>query len=246
MAEDLLAVELAAAASGSGTVGRPLIDRGVDVYLRRLRSLLALPLQVKAFRHVSPDGTVAENIAVDDMRDLPTGYLAMVHLPPPHDQLYRRVYLIPIREFRRQCPRTNSYGIESYRFIANFGGSAPDIWSPFAMDLQVLADWIASIPDWSKPIPLLAVSGKPGTPTTVEDPGNFSISGLGTLWAAAELERAGGHEIMVVEDRVRLDPVTLLVHHLRSQRFAGIHLRTAIFNETRRIHFRRQATAFLC
>jgi len=40
-----------------------------------------------------------------------------------------------------------------------------------------------------------------------------------------------------VEDRVRLDPVTLLVHHLGTQRFAGIHIRAATFNETRRIHF---------
>ena len=54
---------------------------------------------------------------------------------------------------------------------------------------------------------------------------------------AAELERAGGDGITVVEDRVRLDPVTLLLHHVRTQLFAGIHIRAATFNETRRIHF---------
>src|SRR6202030_4058718 len=108
IAEDLVAVALAAAASGSGTVGRPLIDRGVDLYFRRLRSLLTVPVQVKAFRHVSPDGTVAEDVAVADIRDLSTGYLAMVHVPPPHDQLYRRIYLIPVDEFRQRCPRTVS------------------------------------------------------------------------------------------------------------------------------------------
>lgn len=111
------------------------------------------------------------------------------------------------------------------------------MWSLFAVDLERLADWIASIPDWTKPVAILSMNGKQAKPTIGEDTGKFSISALGTLWAAAELERAAGDDIMVVEDRVRLDPVTLLVHHLGRQRFAGLHLRTAIFNETRRIHF---------
>ncbi len=102
IAEDLLGVALAAAASGSGTVARPLIDRGVDLYLRRLRSLLTIPIQVKGCRHVSPDAIVTEEIAVEDLHHLSGGYLAMVHVPPPHDQLYRRLYLIPEREFRER------------------------------------------------------------------------------------------------------------------------------------------------
>jgi len=48
IAEDLLGVSLAAAGSGSATIGRPIVDRGVDLYLRRLRSLLTVPIQVKA------------------------------------------------------------------------------------------------------------------------------------------------------------------------------------------------------
>jgi len=237
IAEDLLGVALAAAASGSGTVARPLIDRGVDLYLRRLRSLLTVPIQVKGCRHVSPDAIVTEEIAVEDLHHLSGGYLAMVHVPPPHDQLYRRLYLIPDREFRERCPRTVSHAIESYRFIANFGGSADDIWSRFVVDVEGLAAWIASIPGWLRPIPPLPARGTRELPLLPGDAGNFSISGLGTLWVAAELERAGGDGITVVEDRVRLDPVTLLVHHLGTQRFAGIHIRAATFNETRRIHF---------
>jgi hypothetical protein len=237
IAEDLLGVALAAAASGSGTVARPLIDRGVDLYLRRLRTLLTFPIQVKACRHVSPDAVVTEEIAVADLRDLSGGYLAMLHVPPPYDQLYQRLYLIPIGEFRQRSPRTRSHGIESYRFTANFGGSAEDMWSPFAVDVERLAEWIASIPSWTKAIPPPPLPAKPDVRLLTRDADNFSTSGLGTLWAEAELERVGGDGITVAEDRVRLDPMTLLVHHHGSQRFAGIHIRTAIFNETRRIHF---------
>ena len=237
IAEDLLGVALAAAASGSGTVARPLIDRGVDLYFRRLRTLLTVPIQVKACRHVSADAVVTEEIAVADLHDLSGGYLAMLHVPLPYDQLYQRLYLIPISEFRERCPRTTSHGIESFRFTANFGGTSEDLWAPFVVDVDRLAEWIPSIPDWTKPIPPPPAPAKPNMRILTRDADNFSTSGLGTLWAEAELERVGGDGIMVAEDRVRLDPVTLLVHHLGSQRFAGIHIRTAIFNETRRIHF---------
>jgi hypothetical protein len=205
-------VALAAAASGSGTVARPLIDRGVDLYLRRLRTLLTVPIQVKACRHVSPDAVVTEEIAAADLRHLSGGYLAMLHVPPPYDQLYQRLYLIPIREFRERCPRTRSHGIESFRFVANFGGSADDLRSPFVVDVERLADWIASIPDWTKPIPPLPAAAKVNTRILTREADNLNISGLGTLWAAAELERVGGDRITVAEDRVRLDPVTVLVH----------------------------------
>jgi hypothetical protein len=38
-----------AAAGGLATIGRPMVDRGVDLYMRRLRSLLTVPIQVKGF-----------------------------------------------------------------------------------------------------------------------------------------------------------------------------------------------------
>src|SRR5256885_15276089 len=67
IAEDLLAVSLEAAGSGSATIARPIVDRGVDLYLRRLWSLLTTPLQVKAFQHVTPDGTVRFAIPVPQL-----------------------------------------------------------------------------------------------------------------------------------------------------------------------------------
>jgi len=237
IAEDLLAVALAAAASGSGTIARPLVDRGVDLYLRRLRSLRTIPIQVKAFRHVGPDGTVTMDITVGDIRDSATGYVAFVHVPPPCDQLYGRLYLVPVEELRRRCPRVNSHGVESYRFSANFAGTVQDLWSPFAADIERLSDWIAAIPRWTEPTPPIPSAKQGDAFSAVDDMGTVGIAGITTLWAMAELERAANGGIVVAQDRIRLDTVTLLVHHLGTGRFAGLHLRTAIFDDTRRTHF---------
>jgi len=49
MAEDLLAVCIEAAGSGSATIARPIVDRGIDLYGRRLRSLLTFPSRSKRF-----------------------------------------------------------------------------------------------------------------------------------------------------------------------------------------------------
>ena len=105
MAEDLLAVSIAAAGSGSATIARPIVDRGIDLYLRRLRSLLTVPIQVKAFQHLSPDGIGNLDLPVSDVSDDPAAYLAMVHVPAPYDQLYRRLFLIRFTEFLERCPR---------------------------------------------------------------------------------------------------------------------------------------------
>lgn len=54
---------------------------------------------------------------------------------------------------------------------------------------------------------------------------------------ATELERAGGGSIVIAEDRVRLDTVSLLLHDLSSRRMAGLHIRTGKVTPDRRIHF---------
>src|SRR5438105_13207419 len=95
IAEDLLAVSLEAAASGSGTIPRPIIDRRVDLYLRRLRSLLTIPLQVIAFQHVSPDGNDRFDLPVVELPNDPGAIMAIVPVPPLADHLPRSVFLLP-------------------------------------------------------------------------------------------------------------------------------------------------------
>ena len=238
IAEDLLAVELAASANGSGTVARPSIDRGVDLYLRRLRTLLTVPFQVKAFRHLDADGAAIMDIAVSDLRDSSGGYWAMVHVPAPHDQLYSRLFLVPPGELQKVCRRVESHGVDSYRFSANFAGTNErDPLASFAVDVDRLADWIARIPGWTERTPAVLAAETAKVRDAFDDLGTVGLASLSTLWAKYELERAGNGAIMVAEDRSRLDTVTLLAHQPGTGRFAGLHVRTGIFDETRRTHF---------
>ena len=237
IAEDLLAVALAASANGSGTVARPSIDRGVDLYIRRLRTLLTVPFQVKAFRHVDADGAAMMDIAASDIREKSGGYWAMVHVPPPHDQLYSRLFLVPPGDLRKVCRRVQSHGVDSYRFSANFASTDEGPLAPFAVDVDRLAEWIARIPGWTERIPPIRVAETATARDAFDDLGTVGLANLSTLWAKYELERAGNRAIMVAEDRSRLDTVTLLAHQPATGRFAGLHVRTAIFDETRRTHF---------
>jgi hypothetical protein len=230
-------VALAASANGSGTVARPSIDRGVDLDLRHLRTLLTVPFQVKAFRHVDADGAAMMDIASSDIQKSDGGYWAMVHVPPPHDQLYSQLFLVPPGELRKVCRRVESHGIDSYRFSANFANTNGDPLAPFAVDVDRLAEWIARIPGWTERTPLVLVAETAKVREAFDDLGTVGLASLATLWAKYELERAGNGAIMVAEDRSRLDTVTLLAHQPATCRFAGLHVRTAIFDETRRTHF---------
>lgn len=236
MAEDLLAVSLEAASRGSGTIARPIVDRGIDLYLRRLRSLLTIPLQVKAFQHLDADGSGTLDIPVTDISDDPRGTLAIVHLPAPYDQLYEGLYLIPVAEFCERCRRRVVHGEDCFSFVGHFSGGLKDDWSDRRVDINALPEWLWSVAGWSMPIPP-APDAPRGDPT-VEGDAPMQLRGdIGRLWAATELERAGAGFIAIAEDRVRLDTVTLLIHDLRSRRFAGLHIRTGRVTPDRRVHF---------
>jgi len=236
IAEDLLAVSLEAAASGSGTIARPIIDRGVDLYLRRLRSLLTIPIQVKAFQHVSPDGNGRFDLPVTEVPGDPSAILAVVHVPMPYDQLYRRIFLIPVQLFRERCPRGLFQDRECYSFTGNFSGVVTDLWSDCLFDIDRLPHWLASLAGWSVPIPPVPHPPRPA-PLLQGDSLTTWRGDIGRLWMATELERAGSGSIVIAEDRVRLDTVTFLLHDLASRRMAGLHIRTGKLTPDRRIHF---------
>ncbi|TME55495.1 MAG: hypothetical protein E6I60_06070 [Chloroflexi bacterium] len=236
MAEDLLAVCIEAAGSGSATIARPIVDRGIDLYVRRLRSLLTIPIQVKAFQHLSPDGNGNLDLPVADVAEDPNGYLAMVHVPAPYDQLYRRLFLIPFREFRERCPRALLHGRECFSFTGNFSTTSHDLWSDHFFDIDRLPEWLASAPGWATPIP--PVPHPPRPHDVSEGDGLTQWRGdIGRLWTATELERAGAASIVLAQDRVRLDTVTLLIDDLSSRRIAGLHVRTGKITPGRTVHF---------
>lgn len=233
MAEDLLGVALVAGASGTGIAARPQIDKGIDLYFRRLRTMVTFPIQIKASVLVGPDGSVTHYVPQHDLAVLSGGYVAFVHLPEPYDQLYERLFLIPDAEFRKRAELVRYHGIPCYRFEAQFAGAVDDEWAPFVVSIDQLAGWVSALPGWPKTVPAPRLRA-PHQPTRAEF---HDIAALGSLWAQAELERVALGRIMLVEDRVRLDPVTFLVHDLKTQHFAGLHVRTATFTQTRRIHF---------
>ena len=236
MAEDLLAVCIEAAGSGSATIARLIVDHGIDLYLRRLRSLLAIPIQVKAFQHLSPDGNGNLDLPVTDVSDDPNGYLALVHLPAPCDQLYRCLFLIPFREFRERCPRALLNGRECFSFTGNFSVGSSGLWSDYLLDIDRLPEWLASTPGWTAPIPPVPNQTRPHV--LIEGDTLTQLRGeIGRLWTATELERAGAGAIVLAEDRVRLDTVTLLIHDLSSHHIAGLHIRTGKITPGRTVHF---------
>ncbi len=236
MAEDLLAVSLEAAGRGAATIARPIVDRGIDLYLRRLRSLLTIPLQVKAFQHLDADSNGILDLPVTDLSDDPTGTLAIVHLPSPYDQLYGRLFLIANADFRERCPRRVVHGADCYSFRGHFSGELRDEWNDYRIDINALPKWLSSLSGWSAPIP--PVPDAPRRHPVVEGDAPMQLRGdIGRLWAATELERAGGGLIAIAEDRVRLDTVTFLIHDLQSRGLGGLHVRTGRVTPDRRIHF---------
>src|SRR6266516_4195847 len=62
VAEDQLATGIVLSAPGMATVAFPLVDLGFDLYLRRIRTLRAHPLQVKARSFLESDGEFQASI----------------------------------------------------------------------------------------------------------------------------------------------------------------------------------------
>jgi hypothetical protein len=236
MAEDLVAVSLEAAGGGTATIARPIVDRGIDLYLRRLRSLLTLPIQVKAFQHLSADGAGNLDLPVTDVGDDQNGYLVMVHVPAPYDQLYRRLFVIPFEVFRELCPRALLHGRDCFSFTGNFLGTSNDLWRDYLIDIDRLPEWLASVPGWTTPIPPVPHPLVPH-PIVQGDALTMWRGDIGRLWTATELERAGGGSIVLAEDRVRLDTVTILLHDLSTRQIAGLHIRTGKITPGRTVHF---------
>jgi hypothetical protein len=243
MAEDLVAVSFAAAGGGRATVALPMLDCGIDLYFRRLRSMLTIPVQVKAFLALTGDGVGVLQLPVDEVDAIDNGHLALVHLPPPHDRLYDRLFLIPFAELRRRCPRTTSHGVESFAITCDFAGMPRQFWASNLWELERLPEWFDAIPGWMDPIPPVPAGNNMATAAEEETAVPLDTSrahwqgGVGRLWAATEIQLAGADAVVIAEDRVRLDTVTLLVHHLRRQQVAGLHVRTARISASGTVHF---------
>src|ERR1700674_3328320 len=99
VAEDRLATALQLSAPGTVAVALPLLDLGFALYLRRIRTLRAHPVQVKARSFLEPDGEF--QASVGSLHADPNGYVLLPYIPPPDWQLHARLWAIPIPEFSK-------------------------------------------------------------------------------------------------------------------------------------------------
>src|SRR5438309_6554845 len=122
VAEDRLATAIQLSAPGTVAIALPLLDLGFDLYLRRIRTLRAHPVQVKARSFLEPDGEFQAGVA--SLHPDPNGYVLLPYVPPPDWQLHPRLWAIPIPEFLKLAqPHGDGYQFSGY-LDAGFARSA--------------------------------------------------------------------------------------------------------------------------
>jgi hypothetical protein len=230
IAEDELAIAILVASHGSVAVATPLVDQGFDGYVRRVGTLQVAPYQLKARRTLSAAGTYVAYLPVRAIREDPHGHLVLAYMPPPALSLYRRLYVIPVPYFIAHCPRdqATARSAAQYVFRGHLDGKRPDQWEPF---LNGLSDFGRR---WLDLLPGRSPMDRP--PLTVRPAAKPALGTYGELWLAAELERLGQERFVVARERVDVDTVDLLLHELRTHRFAGLQVKTATI-ESGRVEF---------
>jgi hypothetical protein len=240
VAEERLATAIPLSAPGTVTVALPLLDLGFDLYPRRIRTLRAHPVQVKARSFLEQDGEF--QAGVGSLHTDPNGYVLLPYVPPPNWQLHERLWAIPIPEFVKVAqPHGDGYLFSGY-LDGRFARSASN---QFLVDTnQLHKQWLDRIPGWKEPVraPRLAVDPNLEVPR----PASRALGKYGDLWLASQLMRAGLQNVVLAQDRLRVDCVDLLLHDLRSYFIGGLVIHTSSVNARGIVQFRiRHDTFFM-
>jgi hypothetical protein len=241
VAEDRLATAIQLSAPGTVAVALPLLDLGFDLYPRRIRTLRAHPVQVKARSFLEAGGEF--QASVGSLHPDPNGYVLLPYVPPPAWQLHARLWAIPIPEFLKVAqPHGDGYLFSGY-LDARFARSATN---QFLIDTdQLHRQWLERIPGWKQPVR----APRLGTDSNVEDvprPASRAFGRYGGLWLASQLMRAGLQNVVLAQDRLRVDCVDLLLHDLRSYAIGGLVIHTSSINARGIVQFRiRHDTFFI-
>ena len=241
VAEDQLATAMVLSAPGAATVGLPLVDLGFDLYLRRIRTLRAHPVQVKARSFLEPDGEFQASIM--SLHTDPNGYVLLPYLPPPHWQLHPRLWAIHIPEFLKLAKPHDT----GYLFSAYLDGRFPQSASnQYLIDVDKLRrQWLERIPGWKDPVPAPQL-GVTSESEEVPRPASRAFGKYGELWLASQLMRAGLQNVVIAQDRLRVDCVDLLLHDLPSCAIGGLAIHTSSLNARGIVQFRiRRDTFFI-
>src|SRR6266849_2962254 len=240
VAEDQLATATVLNAPSAATVGFPLVDLGFDLYLRRIRTLRAHPVQVKARSLLEVEEFRA---SIASLCPDPNGYIVLPYVPPPDWQLHPRLWAIPIPEFLKLAqPHGSGYLFSGYP-DGRFAQSASN---QFLIEVhQLRHQWLERIPGWKDPVPAPQL-WVPSETEEVPRPASRAFGKYGELWLASQLMRAGLQNVVIAQDRLRVDCVDLLLHDLRSYAIGGLAIHTSSVNARGNVQFRiRRDTFFI-
>ncbi len=238
VAEDRLATAIQLSSAGTVAVAFPLLDLGFDLYPRRIRTLRAHPVQVKARSFLEPDGEF--QASVGSLHADPNGFVILPYVPPPDWQLHPRLWAISIPEFLKLAQPHGS----GYLFSGYLDGRFGQASNQFLVDVsQLRHQWLDRIPGWKDPVraPQLGVSSEP---EEVPRPASRAFGKYGELWLASQLMRAGLQNVIVAQDRLRVDCVDLLVHDLQSYAIGGLAIHTSSLNARGIVQFRIRRDTF--
>lgn len=239
VAEDRLATAIQLQAPGIASVARPLLDLGFDLYLRRIRTLRAHPLQVKARSFLGPDGQF--EVGVSSLHLDPAGYVVLPYVPPPDWQLTGKLWAIPIPEFVRLAQRDG----DGYIFSSYFGRAVTGPENAFLVDVDKLnTQWVTRIAGWKTAVHGPELTG--GSAEEVARPETRALGRSGELWLASQLMRTGLSNFVIAQDRLRVDCVSILLHDLRSFAMAGLVIHVSSVDARGHLQFQiRHQTFFV-
>jgi hypothetical protein len=103
--------------------------------------------------------------------------------------------------------------------------------------------WLDHIPGWKTRLPALAreIEAPAATSGAAE---NRLRGKCAELFVAEQVQSAAGHDVVVAEDRVRVDAVGLLLHDLKSYCVAGLAVHSGLVSPKRRMGISFGATTF--
>lgn len=240
VAEDRLATAIQLSGAGTVAVAFPLLDLGFDLYPRRIRTLRAHPVQVKARSFLEPDGEF--QASVGSLHADPNGFVVLPYVPPPDWQLHSRLWVIPIPDFMKLA---QPHG-DGFLFSGYLDGRFSQPTNQFLVDAdQLNRQWLARITGWKDPVRAPRLG--PGSDRQeVPRAASRAFGKYGELWLASQLMRAGLHNVVIAQDRLRVDCVDLLLHDLQSYAIGGLAIHTSSLNARGIVQFRiRRDTFFI-
>jgi hypothetical protein len=108
---------------------------------------------------------------------------------------------------------------------------------------QLHRQWLDRIPGWKDPVRAPRLASGPSV-QEVPRPASRAFGKYGELWLASQLMRAGLQNVVVAQDRLRVDCVDLLLHDLRSYAIAGLVVHTSSLNARGVVQFRIRLDTF--